>query len=44
MIGDVLRGVNVLFSSRYLIVDLENDRYSYMAGIGPLNKIGRAHV
>lgn len=37
MIGDVLRGVNILFSSRYLIVDLENDRYSYMAGIGPLN-------
>lgn len=37
MIGDVLRGVNILFSSRYLIVDLENDHYSYMAGIGPLN-------
>ncbi len=37
MIGDVLRGVNILFSSRYLIVDLEHDCYSYMAGIGPLN-------
>lgn len=37
MIGDVLRGVNILFSSRYLIVDLEKDHYSYMAGIGPLN-------
>lgn len=36
-IGDVLRGVNILFASRYLIVDLENDHYSYMAGIGPLN-------
>ena len=37
MFNDVLRGVNILFSSRYLIVDLENDSYSYMAGIGPLN-------
>ena len=37
MFSDMLHGVNILFSSRYLIVDLENDRYSYMAGIGPLN-------
>ena len=36
-IGDVLRGVNILFASRYLMVDLKNDHYSYMAGIGPLN-------
>ncbi len=36
-IGDVLRGVNIMFSSRYLMVDLEKDHYSYMAGIGPLN-------
>lgn len=37
MINDVLRGMNILFSSRYLIVDLEKDQYSYMAGNGPLN-------
>lgn len=37
LINDVLRGVNIIFSSRYLIVDLENDHYSYMAGIRPLN-------
>lgn len=37
LIGDVLRGANILFSSRYLIVDLEKDHYSYMAGSGPLN-------
>ncbi len=37
IISDVLRGMNILFSSRYLMVDLENDRYSYMAGNGPLN-------
>lgn len=36
-ISDVLRGVNILFSSRYLVVDLENDRYSYLAGARPLN-------
>ncbi len=36
-IGDVLRGVNILFSSRYLVVDLEQDRYSYLAGAGQLN-------
>ncbi len=35
--GDVLRGINILFSSRYLIVDLDEDSYSYMAGAGPLN-------
>lgn len=37
LIGDVLRGANILFSSRYLIVDLVEDSYTYMAGIGPLN-------
>lgn len=37
MINDVLRGTNIIFSSRYLMVDLERDRYSYMAGMGPLN-------
>ena len=37
LIGDVLRGMNIIFSSRYLMVDLEKDHYSYMAGIGPLN-------
>ncbi len=37
IINDVLRGVNIIFSSRYLMVNLEEDRYSYMAGIGPLN-------
>ncbi len=35
--GDVLRGVNILFSSRYLLVDLENDRYAYLAGARSLN-------
>ena len=35
--GDVLRGVNILFASRYLIVDLENDSYSYLTGVGPTN-------
>ncbi len=37
MIGDVLRGANILFSSRYLVVDLASNHYSYMAGMGPLN-------
>ncbi len=37
LIGDVLQGVNILFSSRYLIVDLDKDHYSYMAGVKPLN-------
>ncbi|MCM1119624.1 MAG: response regulator [bacterium] len=37
MFGDVLCGINIWFSSRYLIVDLEKDSYSYMAGIKPLN-------
>ena len=37
IISDVLYGMNILFSSRYLMVDLENDRYSYAAGIGALN-------
>ncbi|MCI8814819.1 MAG: response regulator [Lachnospiraceae bacterium] len=37
LINDVIRGTNIIFSSRYLMVDLENDYYSYMAGIGPLN-------
>ncbi len=36
-IGDVLRGVNIMFSSRYLMVDLEKNHYAYIAGIGPLN-------
>ncbi len=36
-VGEVLRGVNILFSSRYLMVDLDKDHYSYIAGIGPLN-------
>ncbi len=35
--GYVLRGLNTLFSSRYLTVDLENNSYSYMAGIRPLS-------
>lgn len=35
IINDVLRGMNILFSSRYLMVDLENNRYSYAAGVGP---------
>ena len=37
LINDVLRGINILFASRYFIVDLEKDHYSYMAGIEPLN-------
>lgn len=37
MVNDVLRGMNIIFSSRYLMADLEKDYYSYMAGIGPLN-------
>ncbi len=37
LISDVLRGTNIIFSSRYLMVDLEEGCYSYMAGIGPLN-------
>ncbi len=36
-INDVLRGMNILFASRYFIADLEKDRYVYLAGIGPLN-------
>ena len=35
--GYVLRGMNTLFSSRYLTVDLENNTYTHMAGIGPLS-------
>ncbi|MCM1387995.1 MAG: response regulator [Bacillus sp. (in: Bacteria)] len=34
----VLQGLNTLFSSRYLTVDLETARYSYMAGEHPLNE------
>ncbi|MCM1539734.1 MAG: response regulator [Blautia sp.] len=34
----VLKGLNTLFSSRYLTVDLETGQYSYMAGERPLNK------
>lgn len=35
--GYVLDGLNTLFSSRYLTVDLEHNAYSYMAGIRPLS-------
>jgi len=35
--GDVLRGVNILFDSRYMIVDLEEDSYAYLSGAGPIN-------
>ncbi len=35
--GYVLDGINTLFSSRYLTVDLNANTYSYMAGIHPLN-------
>ncbi len=31
-IGDVLRGVNILFSSRYLVANLETDSYAYLSG------------
>ncbi|MCI9485641.1 MAG: response regulator [Lachnospiraceae bacterium] len=37
LVNDVLRGMNIIFSSRYLMVDLEKDHCSYMGGIGPLN-------
>ena len=36
-IGDVLQGVNILFSSRYLIVNLENNHYSYITGDRTMN-------
>ena len=35
--GDVLRGVNILFASRYFIADMEKDSYAYLTGVGPLN-------
>ena len=35
--GYVLDGLNTLFSSRYLTVDLEKNAYSYMGGIRPLS-------
>ena len=35
--GYVLDGLNTLFASRYLTVDLESNTYSYMAGIRPLS-------
>ncbi len=35
--GYVLDGLNTLFSSRYLTVDLEDNSYSYMAGMRPLS-------
>ena len=35
--GYVLEGLNTLFSSRYLTVDLEANAYSYMAGSRPLS-------
>ncbi len=35
--GYVLEGLNTLFSSRYLTVDLEANAYSYMAGGRPLS-------
>lgn len=34
---DVLEGVKILFNSRYLVVDLDQDTYTYMAGSGPIN-------
>ncbi len=37
MISDVLRGMNIIFSSRYLMINLETNRYSYISGSGPLN-------
>ena len=37
MISDVLRGMNMIFSSRYLMINLETNYYSYIAGSGPLN-------
>lgn len=37
IISDILRGMNILFASRYLMVDLENDSYSYAEGIGKPN-------
>lgn len=36
-ISDVLRGMNIIFSSRYLMINLETNRYSYIAGSGPMN-------
>ena len=36
-ISDVLRGTNIIFSSRYLMINLETNRYSYIAGSGPMN-------
>ena len=36
-LGYVLDGLNTLFSSRYLTVDLEANTYSYMDGIQPLS-------
>ena len=36
--GYVLDGLNTLFSSRYLTVDLESSTYSYMAGNRPLSE------
>jgi cbb3-type cytochrome oxidase subunit 3 len=41
MISDVLRGMNMIFSSRYLMINLETNYYSYIAGSGPLNPSGR---
>lgn len=35
--SDVLNGLNTLFSSRYLTVDLDSKKYSYMVGIQPLS-------
>lgn len=37
MINDVLRGMNIIFSSRYLMINLETNRYAYIAGSGPMN-------
>ncbi len=37
MISDVLRGMNMIFSSRYLMINLATNYYSYIAGSGPLN-------
>lgn len=37
-ISDILRGMNILFSSRYLMVDLENNHYFYLEEINDNNK------
>lgn len=36
-INDVLRGVNILFSSRYLVANLDENDYSYLTGADSFN-------